>query len=234
MLVLAMIACGGGGGNGPSDVVEITLDAETVTLAAAGQTRQMTATALDANGDEVDVDLDWSSSDSEIVTVSETGLLVGQGPGTADVTAAVGDVSATATVAVNSLTVMEVFEGNGQSALSGQAVPTPPAVRVLDANENPVSGVQVRFQAGSGSGTVTGDVQTTGVDGVARVVSWRLGGGGLNTLSATVEGAEVQGEPLEFIATTANASGYDITIRYLDDDNTSSQLQAFVEAGLPG
>jgi hypothetical protein len=141
-------------------------------------------------------------------------------------------VTATATVAVNSLTVMEVFEGNGQSATSGQAVPTPPAVRVLDANENPVSGVQVLFQAGSGSGTVTGDEQTTGADGVARVGSWRLGGGGLNTLSATVEGAEVQGEPLEFIATTANASGYDITIRYLNDDNTSSQLQAFVEAEL--
>ncbi len=89
----------------------------------------------------------------------------------------------------------------------------------------------VRFQAASASGTVTGETQTTGADGVARVGSWRLGTAGVNTLTATVEGAVLGGEPAEFIATTAAASGYDITLRY-QGEYTSAQLLAFAEAEL--
>jgi hypothetical protein len=110
-------------------------------------------------------------------------------------------------------------------------VPTPPAVRVRDASNAPVPGVSVRFQAGTASGTVSGETQTTGADGIARVGSWRLGSAGINTLNATVEGAQLGGEPVQFIATTANASGYNITVRYLSD-LTNAQLLAFAEAEL--
>jgi len=89
----------------------------------------------------------------------------------------------------------------------------------------------VRFQATAASGTVTGEIQTTGADGIARVGSWRLGSAGLNTLRATVEGADLVGEPVEFLATTADLAGYNITVHYLGD-YTNTQLLAFAEAEL--
>ena len=53
-------------------------------------------------------------------------------------------------------------------------MPTAPAVQVRDGSDDPVPGVQVRFTVGSASGSVTGETQTTGADGIARVGSWRL------------------------------------------------------------
>ena len=232
ILPLAVAACGGSGGTNPAIVADISLDSEQVALDAAGQTFQLTATVLDEDGDPISgAPVDWDSDDPAVVTVSASGLLTGQSPGTANVTASVGEVSVSAVVAVASTASLVTFEGNGQTATAGQAVPTSPAVQVRDADNQPVSGVLVRFQAGSTSGTVTGETQTTGADGVARVGSWRLGTAGLNTLTATVEGAEVQNEPVQFLATTANATGYDIRVLYLGE-YTSSQLLAFAEAEL--
>ena len=231
VLLLAVSACGGGGSD-PDVPAEITLNSTDVTLAAVGQNAQLTASVLDANGDPIpDAPVDWESDDPAIVTVSAAGLLVAQGPGTAEVTASAGEVTSTATVIVQSTASMILHEGNGQSAAPGVAVPTPPAVRVRDATAAPVSGVRVRFEVGGASGTVTGETQTTGADGVARVGSWRLGTAGVNTLTATVEGAEIDGEPVDFIATTADPAGYNITVRYLGD-YSNPQLLAFAEAEL--
>jgi len=231
MVLLVAAGCGGDGQTDPSDVAELTLDDTALILEAVGQIRQLTATARDAEGNTVDVTIDWTSDDPGIVTVEGDGLLVGQGPGTAEVTASVGSVSATATVSVNSVSALQIFDGNGQTAPAGQAVPTAPAVRVADAQDQPVADVRIRFQVASGSGSVTDEIQETDADGVARVGSWRLGTVGVNHLTATVEGADAVNEPLEFLATTANTGGYDITVRYLGE-YTSDQLLAFAEAEL--
>jgi len=231
VLLLAVTACNGEG-SGPNVPTEITLNSTDVTLAAVGQNLQLTASVLNQNGDPIpDAPVAWESGDAAIVSVSGAGLLIAQGPGTAEVTATAGEASSAATVIVQSTASLAVHEGNGQTAAAGVAVPTPPAVRVRDASNAPVPGVSVRFQAASASGTVTGETQTTGADGIARVGSWRLGTAGVNTLSATVEGAQLGGEPAQFIATTADASGYDITVRYLSD-LTNSQFLAFAEAEL--
>jgi hypothetical protein len=231
LLLLAVAACSGGGSD-PTIPAEITLNSTAVTLAAVGQNVQLTATVLDENGDPIpDAPVAWESDDLAVVSVSGTGLLIAQEPGTAEVTATAGEVSSTATVIVESTSSLALHEGNGQTAAAGVAVPTPPAVRVRDASNAPVPGVQVRFQAGSASGAVTGETQTTGADGVARVGSWRLGTAGINTLTASVEGAQLDGEPVEFIATTADVSGYNITLRYLSD-LTNAQFRAFAEAEL--
>ena len=231
-LLLAVAACGGSGGSDPQVPAEITLNSTNVTLDAVGQSVQLTASVLDENGDPLpDAPVAWESDDPTIVAVSATGLLIGQGPGTAVVTATAGDVSTSADVVVESTASLEAIEGNGQTAAPNTAVPTPPAVQVRDASSAPVSGVQVRFEVGSASGTVTGETQTTGADGIARVGSWRLGAEGVNTLTATVEGAELDGEPAQFLATTALASGYNITVRYLGN-YSNAQLLAFAEAEL--
>jgi leishmanolysin/Big-like domain-containing protein len=232
VLLLAVAACSGSGPSDPNVPAEITLTPTDVTMAAVGQNVQLTASVLDQNGDPIsDAPVAWVSADAAIVTVSGTGLLIGQGPGTAEVTATAGEATSTATVIVQSTASLALLEGNGQTAASGAAVPTAPAVRVRNASNAPVSGVQVRFQAASGSGTVTSGTQTTGADGIARVGSWLLGSGGVNTLTATVDGAVLEGEPVEFIATTAAATGYDITVRYLTE-LTNPQLVAFAEAEL--
>jgi hypothetical protein len=233
VLLFAVAACSGSGGSDPDVPTEITLNSTDVTLAAVGQNLQLTATVLDQNGDPIpDAPVAWESGAPAIVSVSGTGLLIAQGPGTAEVTATAGEATTTASVIVQSTSSLALHEGNGQTAAAGVAVPTAPAVRVRNASNAPVSGVLVRFQAGSGSGTVTGETQTTGADGVARVGSWRLGTAGVNTLTASIEGAQVEGEPVEFIATTAaDVSGYDITVRYLSD-LTNAQFRAFAEAEL--
>jgi hypothetical protein len=231
-LLLVIAACGGGGSSDSGVPTEITLNSTDVTLDATGQTLQLTASVLDQNGDPMsDASVDWNSDDTDIVTVSSTGLLIAQNPGTAQVTATAGEINASASVIVTSTASLEAIEGNGQTALPGTAVPTAPAVQVRDGNDDPVSGVQVRFAVGAASGSVTGEVQTTGADGIARVGSWRLGTAGVNTLTADVEGADVDGDPVQFLATTADATGYDITIRYLGD-YSNAQLLAFAEAEL--
>jgi hypothetical protein len=230
-LLLAVAACGGSGSD-PAVPAEITLNSTDVTLAAAGQNLQLIATVLDQDGDPIpDASVTWESGDAAIVTVSGTGLLIAQGPGTAEVTATAGEATASAALIVQSTASLEAVDGNGQTAGGGVAVPIPPAVQVRNASNAPVSGVRIRFQVGSASGTVTGETQLTGADGIARVGSWRLGTAGVNTLTAAVEGAELDGEPAEFIATTADVSGYDITVRYLGD-YTNPQLLAFAEAEL--
>ena len=232
ILLLALAACSGSGVSDPDVPTEITLSSTNVTLAAVGQSLQLIASVLDQNGDPIpDAPVVWVSGNTAIVSVSGTGLLIAQGPGTAEVTATAGEASSGATVIVQSTASLVLHEGNGQTAAAGVAVPTAPAVRVRNASDAPVSGVQVRFQVGSASGTVTGETQTTGADGVARVGSWRLGSAGVNTLTATVEGAQLAGEPVEFIATTADATGYNITVRYLSEI-TNPQLLAFAEAEL--
>ncbi len=230
-LLHAVAACGGSGSD-PAVPSEITLSSSDVNLAATGQNLQLTATVLDQDGDPIpDASVAWESEDPAVVTVSGTGLLIAQGPGTAEVTATAGEATTSALVVVQSTASLQEAEGNGQTAAAGSAVPTAPAVQVRNALSAPVSGVRIRFQPGSASGTVTGETQLTGADGIARVGSWRLGSAGVNTLTAVVEGAELGGEPVEFIATTADVSGYDITVRYLSD-LTNSQLLAFAEAEL--
>jgi hypothetical protein len=230
-LLLVLAGCGGGNSD-PGIPTEISLNATAVTLDAVGQNAQLTASVLDQNGDPMsNASIDWDSDTPEVVTVSSTGLLIGQGPGTAHVSATAGEVSATAEVVVVSTSSLEIFEGNGQTAPAGTAVPTPPAVRVRDGNDDPVAGVQVRFSVSGASGSVTGEIQTTGTDGIARVGAWRLGTAGVNTLTADVEGADVADAPVQFLATTAVASGYDITIRYLGDFS-NAQLLAFAQAEL--
>ena len=92
------------------------------------------------------------------------------------------------------------FAGNNQTATAGAIVTTPPAVKVTDANGNPVSGFTVQFATGAGSGAVTGGTAVTNSLGIAAVLGWTLGiTPGVQTLVATA--GALTGSPVVFSAT---------------------------------
>jgi uncharacterized protein YjdB len=92
------------------------------------------------------------------------------------------------------------FAGNGQTGTAGGNIPTPPSVKVTDANGNFVAGFTVTFTPGPGSGSVTGGTVVTDASGVATVGSWKLGTTpGPQTLIAT--GTGLNGSPVTFTAT---------------------------------
>ena len=100
-------------------------------------------------------------------------------------------------------TQMVAFAGNNQAAITGNAVATRPAVRVLDANGVGVSGVTVTFQVTSGGGSLTSGTQTTDATGLATVGSWNLGSTVPNTMTASVTQSGVAGNPVVFTASAA-------------------------------
>lgn len=92
---------------GPSTVVggDFTATAVVVRPLAAtlyiGQTLQLSATATTADGSAVADAIDaWESSDTDVATVSETGLVTVVGAGTCDITPSAGEIDAAVPCAI--------------------------------------------------------------------------------------------------------------------------------------
>lgn len=115
--------------------------------------------------------------------------------------ASCGDSTPTST---SSNETMAVYSGDNQVAVFGTMVAIPPAVKVIDENQQPVAGVTVTFTipATTGNPGLTAATPTTGADGVAAVGSWKLGDVGGQELTATAAG--VHGSPVTFSATAVN------------------------------
>jgi Domain of unknown function (DUF1929)/Bacterial Ig-like domain (group 1)/Carboxypeptidase regulatory-like domain len=90
---------------------------------------------------------------------------------------------------------IEMAGGNSQSGLVGEALANPLAVRVLDDNGDPVSGVAVTWDP-NGAGSVSATSVTTGSDGRASVSRTLGPEPGEQTTTATVTGLE--GSPVLF------------------------------------
>lgn len=85
---------------------------------------------------------------------------------------------------------MLLLDGDGQQGIMGQPTPVAPTVVLLDANNLPVSGVDVNFSIVSGGGSLSSTHVTTGSNGAAKV-TWTLGNGfGEKTLKATAAGMD--------------------------------------------
>jgi hypothetical protein len=86
----------------------------------------------------------------------------------------------------------------GQQAPAGSTVTAAPGVIVRNQFGNPLAGVNVSFAVTAGGGVINPGVVTTGADGAAHLLSWKLGNaGGTNTVTATVPGLA----PITFNAT---------------------------------
>jgi hypothetical protein len=99
-----------------------------------------------------------------------------------------------------------------------------PEVTVTDAQGNPVAGTLVNFQVTQGGGQLTGVSVPTDFLGRAVTTSWRLGGAGTQSVSATVGALP----PLVFTAagSAPPAGTFKIEVRYKQAP-TASQKAAF-------
>lgn len=93
----------------------------------------------------------------------------------------------TATANVGPPASIAFTAGNGQTAITGSTLTTPPAAKVADSFNNPIAAATVTFTVTAGGGSVTGGTATTNATGVATVGSWVLGTtAGTNSLSVSI------------------------------------------------
>lgn len=210
--------CGGGdltlpaGGITPSPS-RSTVTATPSTIQAGSGTSTITVTVLDDSGapvSGVSVTLHASGGGTTMTRPGPTDAagvatasLQSDVPGEKLISATVnGSLDLTDRAAVTVVTAMariESAEGDGQQAAVGAPVAVRPAVRVLDAQGNPMSGVRVTFAVTGGGGSIDGADQTTDADGIARAGAWTLGPSpGTNTLEARTD--SVAGSPVIFTA----------------------------------
>ena len=227
-LYALVLLSGCGSGTEPNGPANITLAPPSLSFNAIGQTQQLSPTVTDQQGNPIaDAAVTWTTSDPAVASVSSSGVVTAAGSGSAEVTATAGSAHTVAEVTVSQTPAqVEKNQGDGQTVVAGQPVPTPPSVLVTDANHNPVPGVDVTFQVTSGRGQVTPAAVATDNSGIAQV-GWSPGSKGSNVLTATAAGTGISGNPVTFTAT--GTSAFDIEVQFLGSA-TASQRQAFTDA----
>ena len=136
---------------------------------------------------------------------------------------------------------MAIARGDSQTVPIGSVAPIPPAVRVTDGGGNPVTGLPVHFQPGSG--TVMGADAVTGTDGVAAVGSWTMGTTQYGDVvlvatspspavaSVQLHATAISNGPTQLVADPQLASG---TVGQLLTPAPSFVVQDLGHTGLPG
>jgi adhesin/invasin len=144
------------------------------------------------------------------------GWILGTLPGTNTLTATViggplsgNSVTITASAVAGPPAQVVIAAGDGQTGTIASFVPIVPAVTVTDQYSNPVPNATVTFAVATGGGYFLywgwGTVYNVATDGNGRAVlslGWILGTvAGSNTLTATVSGSGISGNPVTFVAT---------------------------------
>lgn len=187
----------------PGAPVEVRVSPDTVFL-RIGASANLRALALDAS-DALLVQRtpSWSSASGAVATVDDTGRVSAIGAGSVVITATVGGRQGTAVAIVSGDPVAITADaGDGQTAGVNETLPIAPRVRVTDAGGNPVYGVDVTFAVTSGGGSIAATAPVrTDLEGRAST-AWTMGpSSGPNTLTATIAGAGITGNPVTFTAT---------------------------------
>ena len=122
--------------------------------------------------------VNWSSSDASVFTVSGSGstaTVTAAANGTGTLTATSGQASGTASVEVEQrVTRIEIVSGDGQEGMVEQQLAEPLVVRAEDQGGTGTPGVEVTFDPGTESGSVSEGSVTTDADGLA-TTEWTLG-----------------------------------------------------------
>ncbi|MEJ2206425.1 MAG: CARDB domain-containing protein [Gemmatimonadota bacterium] len=191
-LLVGMAGCGSDGGTEPEVPVatSITITSTSVTLSSLGATFPLSATIRDQNGRVFSGTVSWTSDNTGVATVDSGGVVTAIGNGTATVTAASGNLTATVPVTVQQVTnVLMIVAGDGQSVRVGQTLADAIVVQANDVGGAPVEGVALAFTAESGEVSPSG--ANTDAQGQASV-TWTLGTtSGEQRLQVGVEGSSV-------------------------------------------
>ena len=189
--LVALASCGGDSSTAPEPprATAISISPPSATLEFIGATEAFTAAITDQNGAAFAGAVAWSSNQPEVFTVNGTGVVTAVSNGSGTVRASLGSLSATATVTVAQVVSgIEVVSGDGQSGLTGDALPEPVVVRVLDSGGAPVAETTVTFEPGEDHGTASSATAVSDLDGQAQA-TWTLGEFiGTQTLTASVAG----------------------------------------------
>jgi hypothetical protein len=119
--------------------------------------------------------VEWSSDAPGVATVDASGVVTAVGSGVATITATSEGVSGQASVrVVGAPATISIVSGDNQTGSNNTTLEDSLVVRVLDADDQPVEGVRVRWTTSSGE--LFPNETFTAADGTART-QWTLGGG---------------------------------------------------------
>lgn len=158
-------ACGGDGGSpnlGPVPrVTRIDVTPQAADVDVSG-TQQYTAVAFDAQGQAVSgATFSWRTSSSAVASISSTGLSTGVAPGNATITAAVGDVTGSASIRVilqtGPIARVEILP-NPATVFVSATIPL--TATAYDAQGRPIDGTPFTYTS---SNTAIATVNSTGV-----------------------------------------------------------------------
>jgi alpha-tubulin suppressor-like RCC1 family protein len=160
----------------------------------------VTATALDSEGDTVAVPVVWRSSNERVAVFERGGVLVALDTGVTLITASSLGVTSPAVpfgVVWFGPAFIDTASWTRPSALNPGATLTDSVrVRVINADSVPVPNARVAFTVTGGGGSVSPLTDTTDANGIA-AAQWTIGPAvGLNTLTASVVGADGTPDPL--------------------------------------
>lgn len=207
LLLLAASAC----------TDRVILDQDGLALDTDGDTEFATDTAADGEGSDTEV-----SSD---VGGDETGCVLGD----PECPCPAGEVPRDGVCVVAAIDAMEAVVPVDQSALAGDVIDQPPAVRVTSGG-SPVAGIPVTFSTAGTAGGVLGAVEgISDANGIATAQSWTLGklDGTYFTRAAVPSEPEV--EFVDFVGRTI--SDFEIVLHYVNPP-TDAQFAAFEFARL--
>src|SRR5213076_3051662 len=211
----------------------------------AGQTVQLTATPRDAGGNPLSGrTVTWSSSNTEVATVSNSGLVSGVTPGSATITATSEGKSGTSSISVTNVPVATVdVTPPSASVQAGQTVQLTATPK--DANGAPLSGRTVTW---SSSNTSVAAVSNSGLvsgvtPGSATITATSEGKSGTSSVTvtnvpvATVEvtppSASVQaGQSVQLTATPKDAGGNPLSGRTVTWSSSNTAVATVSNSGL--
>jgi hypothetical protein len=184
-LPLTVAGCGGSGSSGPPSSLSVAIGASTI---AGGSSVQATATINGSPASSVS----WSSSNTDVATVTSTGLISGFHKGSSVIRATSGGLTGSATVTVipGAPALIFIISGNNQVSAKGATLPDPLCTSVTDAAGNAIIGAVVTHVVATGGGQLASPTApTVNANGIAISGLWSLGSAaGAQTVVASSPG----------------------------------------------
>lgn len=174
------------------------------TLNALGDTTELAATARDENGQAIPgAVITWASLDTLVATVDAAGEVVGQGTGTAAITATAGDVADTVDILVRQIPATVVVTGGVDSLAAGDT--TTFVAAVADSNANPVTAPALTWTSSDttvavvdGGGLVTG--ASTGTATITASAAPASGSRDITVTNLVIDSVDVAPDSIHFDA----------------------------------